>query len=119
MNWVNQVREASWIELQFISNSSLYPHQQFPNQYYWYSWDGFFDGYLDPGVYQLTVSEWLHNEGHYAVQLALTVSPGEISTSTTIILQESGIPITVSNTFLSLFPPVLLGVSGLMGRKQG
>jgi hypothetical protein len=118
MNWVNQDREASWIRLEFVSNSSLYPHQLFPNQYYWYSLDGFFDGYLDPGVYQLTVTEWIHNEGHYAVQLTLTVTPGEISESTTIILQESGIPITVPNTFLSLFPPLLVGVSELMEQKR-
>jgi hypothetical protein len=109
MNWVNQVRTASWITLQYVSNSSY--------QYYWYSWDGFFDGYLDPGVYQLTLTEWPHNNGHYAVQLSVTVTPGEMSKSTTIILQESGIPITVSNTFLSLYPP-LVGVSELAERKQ-
>jgi hypothetical protein len=112
MNWYYQDRTASWIKLQFIPNSSSY-------QYYWYSWDGFFDGYLDPGVYQLTVTEWIRNEGHYAVQLTLVVSPGEISESTSIILQESGIPITVSNTFLTLFSPLLIGVSELTERIEG
>jgi len=88
MNWVNQDREASWITLEFIQNSSSY-------QYYWYTWDGFFDGYLDPGLYQMTIREWIHNEGHFSQQLSVSVSPGEVSTSTTIILTESGIPINV------------------------
>ena len=90
MNWVNQDREASWIRLQFIQNSSSY-------QYYWYTWDGYFDGYLDPGLYQMTITEWIHNEGHFSQQLSVAVTPGENSKSTTIILQESGIPINVPN----------------------
>ena len=97
MNWYNQDRTASWITLQFIQNSSSY-------QYYWYTWDGFFDGYLDPGSYQLTITEWIHNEGHLAQQLSLSVSPGEVSTSTTVILEDSGISISSSSTFLALFP---------------
>jgi hypothetical protein len=90
MNWVNQDREASWITLAFTQNSSSY-------QYYWYTWDGFFDGYLDPGLYQMTITEWIHNEGHFSQQLSVPVSLGENSKSTTIILEESGIPINVPN----------------------
>jgi len=89
MNWVNQDREASWITLEFIQNSSSY-------QYYWYTWDGFFDGYLDPGLYHMTITEWIHNEGHFSQQLSVPVSLGEKSEST-IILEESGIPINVPN----------------------
>jgi hypothetical protein len=90
MNWDDADREASWITLAFTQNSSSY-------QYYWYTWDGFFDGYLDPGLYQMTITEWIHNEGHFSQQLAVSVSPGENSKSTTIILEESGIPINVPN----------------------
>src|SRR5208337_2282092 len=54
-----------------------------------------FDGYLDPGLYQMTITEWIHNEGHFSQQLSVSVSPGEVSTSTTVILIESGIPINV------------------------
>ncbi|HUO42492.1 MAG TPA: hypothetical protein VMU35_05905, partial [Methylomirabilota bacterium] len=90
MNWDNEDREASWITLAFTQNSSSY-------QYYWYTWDGFFDGYLDPGLYQMTITEWIHNEGHFSQQLSVPVSPGENSKSTTIILEESGIPINVPN----------------------
>jgi hypothetical protein len=89
MNWDDHTREASWITLEF-QNSSLY-------QYYWYSWDGFFDGYLDPGAYQVTITEWIHNEGHFEQQMSMAVNQGEISRSSTIILLESGIPINVPN----------------------
>jgi hypothetical protein len=45
----------------------------------------------------MTITEWIHNEGHFSQQLSVPVSLGENSKSTTIILEESGIPINVPN----------------------
>lgn len=85
MNWDDDVRTTSWVTLQIVDNSSY--------QYYWYTWDGWFDGYLNRGTYQVTVTEWAHNEGHVQVGFVLNVSPGEEAASNNFILAESQIPI--------------------------
>jgi hypothetical protein len=84
MNWDNDVRTASWISL-LIVNSTAY-------QYYWYTWDGWVDGYLDPGTYRVTMSEWTKNEGHLPVRFTLNVNRGQ-QASINYILDESQIPI--------------------------
>ena len=85
LNWDDGVRTVSWATIQIKSGSSTY---------YWYTWDGWFDGYLDSGHYELTAIEWTDlNEGHQAYSFNLEVSPGQFSTSPDIILYESGIPI--------------------------
>jgi hypothetical protein len=115
MNWVNQDREGSWITLEFVQNSSSY-------QYYWYTWDGFFDGYLDPGQYQMTITEWIHDEGHFSQQLSISVTPGEFSTLTTIILLESGILINLpsepSATIWTLVLPSRTAASSKLRRDS-
>jgi hypothetical protein len=85
LNWDDGVRTVSWATIQIKSGSSTY---------YWYTWDGWFDGYLDSGHYELKAIEWTDlNEGHQAYSFNLEVSPGQFSTSPDIILYESGIPI--------------------------
>ena len=85
MNWDDDVRTISWASLQIVDSSSY--------QYYWYTWDGWFDGYLNPGTYQASVTEWTHNEGHTQAKFILKVSPGEQDMSNNFILTKSQIPI--------------------------
>jgi hypothetical protein len=84
MTWDDGVRTLSWASLQIVDSSNY--------QYYWYSWDGFVDGYLNPGRYQVTISEWNNNAGHVPVKSVLRVSPGQ-QASMNYILTESQIPI--------------------------
>ena len=85
MNWDDATRTISWANLQIVDNSSY--------QYYWYTWDGWFDGYLNPGTYQVTIREWSGSQGHVPINFVLNVSPGEQSSSLSFILEESQIPI--------------------------
>ena len=85
MNWDDATRTASLVNLQIEDNSSY--------QYYWYTWDGWFDGYLNPGDYQVTIRDWSNNQGYLPVKFVLNVSPGEQSRSLNFILTESQIPI--------------------------
>jgi len=85
LNWDGDPRTTSLATLQIVNNSSY--------QYYWYTWDGWFDGYLDPGTYQVTITEWRSNEGHLPVSFVLEVTPGQQSESLNFILVESQIPI--------------------------
>ena len=85
MNWDDATRTISWANLQIVDNSSY--------QYYWYTWDGWFDGYLNPGTYQVTIREWSGSQGHVPISFVLNVSPGEQSSSLNFILVESQIPI--------------------------
>lgn len=84
MNWDDGVRTLSWATLQIVDGSNY--------QYYWYSWDGFVDGYLNPGTYHVTLSEWINNGGHLPIKFVLQVSPGQ-QASLNYILVESQIPI--------------------------
>jgi hypothetical protein len=85
MNWDDQTRTMSWVTVEIVDSSGY--------QYYWYTWDGWFDGYLDPGTYQVTVSEWIHNEGHHQIMFTLNVNQGEQNDALNYILEESQIPI--------------------------
>ena len=85
MNWDDETRTMSWVTVEIV-NSSGY-------QYYWYTWDGWFDGYLDPGTYQVTITEWNHNEGHQQTMFTLSVNQGEQNDALNYILEESQIPI--------------------------
>jgi hypothetical protein len=85
MNWDDETRTMSWVTIQFVDNTGY--------QYYWYSWDGWFDGYLNPGPYQMTITEWKQNEGHLQLKTTLNVNTGERNTALDYILEESQIPI--------------------------
>jgi hypothetical protein len=84
MNWDDQTRTMSWVTVELVDNSGY--------QYYWYTWDGWFDGYLNPGSYQATITEWNHNEGHQQVMFTLNVNPGE-QNALNYILEETQIRI--------------------------
>jgi len=84
MNWDDQTRTMSWVTVELVDSSGY--------QYYWYTWDGWFDGYLNPGTYQATITEWNHNQGHQQVTFTLNVNQGE-QNELNYILEETQIPI--------------------------
>jgi hypothetical protein len=85
MNWDDETRTMSWVRIQIVDNTGY--------QYYWYSWDGWFDGYLNAGPYQVTITEWNQNDGHVQLKTTLNVNTGEQNTALNFILEESQIPI--------------------------
>jgi len=107
MNWEDQTRTMSWATIKIVDSSGY--------QYYWYTMDGWFDGYLNPGTYQTTITEWNHNQGHYPVAFTLNVSQGETNTAHDFILAESGIAIpesiSISTSIMGTLSVVLLMLS--------
>lgn len=85
MNWDDQTRTMSWVTVEIVDSSGY--------QYYWYTWDGWFDGYLNPGTYQATITEWNHNKGHQQITFTLNVNQGEQNGALNYILEESQMPI--------------------------
>jgi hypothetical protein len=84
MNWDDEARTISWANIGITSGA---------NTYNWYTWDGWFDGYLDPGAYQAKIAEWTNGgAGHQVYQFALKVTAGQSGTET-ITLIESNIAI--------------------------
>ncbi len=99
LNWDDATRTMSWASLQITNGSTTYN---------WHTWDGWFDGYLDPGAYQAKLSEWTnHGEGHQTSDFVLNVSAGQIG-SETILLPESKIAIP---EFTSILPVVFVTTS--------
>ena len=112
LNWVDQTRTMSWATVKIIDSSGY--------QYYWYTWDGWFDGYLDPGTYQATITEWNHNEGHQQLPFTLNVSPGEQNSGLSFILPETGIPIPETGTApLTIIATIGTALALLRKRKRG
>jgi hypothetical protein len=84
-DWNDVIRTTSWASIDFKTVSE---------SYHWYTFDGWFDGYLDPGDYQVTVAEWTaQNEGHNSRQFAFTAGAGQINRANEIVLDLSGKPI--------------------------
>jgi hypothetical protein len=81
-----------------------------------YTFDGYFDMYLNPGRYIFIISEWTPaGEGHEAQSAEVNVSPGQVA-SLNYYLERSGIaiPEMPSSTTLSLLTVVLLTLSALL-----
>jgi hypothetical protein len=77
LNWDDAARTMSWSRIQITSGSTKY------------TWDGWFDGYLDPGAYQAKLSEWtIRGEGHQTNEFVLNVSAGQ-SGRVTVLVPES------------------------------
>jgi hypothetical protein len=85
LNWEDDTRTMSWVTVEPVDSSGY--------QYYWYTWDGWFDGYLNPGTYNVTITEWNHNEGHQQITFTLSVNQGEQNGALNYILAETQIPI--------------------------
>jgi hypothetical protein len=102
IDWNDAVRTVSWATLQIRATSTTYN---------WYTWDGWFDGYLDAGTYPVTIYEWTAlGEGHQTRELKLTVSPGQMNKAATVTLDMSEIPIPEFNGTI----PIVLLTSGLL-----
>jgi hypothetical protein len=112
MNWVDQTRTMSWAKVKIVDSSGY--------QYYWYTADGWFDGYLDPGTYQTTITEWKHNEGHQQLAFTLNVNQGEQNNALNFILPETQIPIPETATApLTIIATIGTGLVLLRKRKRG
>jgi len=109
MDWDDATRTMSWTSVQIKSGSTSYN---------WYTWDGWFDGYLDPGTYQERVTEWTNRaEGHQTQELMLAVSEGQRGTQT-IILSETGIAIPeLPSPLLIITVTMALAVAGTLSRR--
>jgi hypothetical protein len=109
MDWDDATRTMSWVSLQINSGSTSYK---------WYTWDGWFDGYLDPGTYQVLVTEWTNRaESHQTQQLMLAVSEGQRGTQT-IVLGETGMAIPELASPLPILAVTLtLALVGALLRK--
>jgi len=110
LDWDDATRTMSWASIEIKSGSTGYN---------WYTWDGWFDGYLDPGNYQAKVTEWTsQSEGHRTYEFVLNVSEGQ-SGRATIMLDQSGIAIP---EFISALPVVFmtftLALTGLRSRQK-
>ena len=106
MNWDDETRTMSWVTVEFVDSTGY--------QYYWYSWDGWFDGYLNPGPYQMTITEWKQNEGHVQLKNTLIVNTGERNTALDYILEESQIPIPDLTMAPVVFAISLVAAAGLL-----
>jgi hypothetical protein len=97
MNWDDQTRTMSWVTIKIVDISGY--------QYYWYTFDGWYDGYLNPGTYSVTITEWTQNQGHQQLTFTLNVNQGEVNTALNFILEESQITIPE----LATIPLTILG----------
>ena len=112
MNWDDATRTMSWVTVKIVDSSGY--------QYYWYTWDGWFDGYLDPGTYQTTITEWNHNEGHQQLAFILNVNPGEQNSALNYILPETQIPIPETTTVpLTIIASFATALFLMRKRKRG
>ena len=94
LNWDNGVRTMSWASVTFAGEGT---------SLYWYTWDGLYEGYLNPGRYNVTITEWTNaNQGHVSQSIDLTVNTGQRSKANDVILEESGIPIPETSTYTTL-----------------
>jgi hypothetical protein len=109
LNWDDETRTMSWVTVKIVDSSGY--------QYYWYTWDGWFDGYLDPGPYHFTVTEWNHNEGHQQLAFVLNVNPGEQNGALDYILPETGMPIPELGA-LPLTVVAALGAAVALSRRR-
>ncbi|MBS7645605.1 MAG: carboxypeptidase-like regulatory domain-containing protein [Candidatus Bathyarchaeia archaeon] len=109
------LRPGSWITV-----STGYPPIEGDTVY---TFDGYFDMYLNPGHYILVIYEWTPaGEGHQAISAEVNVSPGQAA-SLNYFLERSGIaiPETSMPFETSLFTAALsiLGISlRLHGRRR-
>ena len=111
LDWNDAMRTISWASVQIKSG---------PTTYNWYTWDGWFDGYLDSGTYQMLVYEWTgQGEGHRTHELEQTVSAGQMNRATTVTLDESGIPIPeLSGTIVIVFATFALAFGTIRTRPE-
>lgn len=112
LDWDQGVRTLSWTSVTFKVNDAAI---------YWYTWDGWFDGYLNAGRYRATITEWTANKGHLSSSLNVTVSQGQANSITNVILGESGVPIPETAAYPALLAAtftISLGAFFIRKRKR-
>jgi hypothetical protein len=78
-------RTISWGAINFTSNGSTFTQ---------YSMDGFYESYLDPGQYNMSIAEFTtKGEGHQIYNSRLSVAEGSRINSINVVLERSGLPI--------------------------
>ena len=83
--YTDDARTISWAQINFTNPTLTETH---------YSYDGFYEAYLDPGNYSLIVTQWTSKgEGHYPVSSTITVPEGSELEGINIFMERSGIPI--------------------------
>jgi hypothetical protein len=89
-------RTISWAQINFTNPNITETH---------YSYDGFYEAYLNGGNYNLTVTAWTNKgEAYRQISFAVTIPDGS-RTSVNIFLDRSGVPIPeVEGTSLLLIP---------------
>jgi len=106
IDWNDAARTISWASVELKTDEA---------EYRWYTWDGWFDGYLDPGDYRVTVSEWTtQNEGHNSYQFDLNAGTGQVNRAFSITLFQTGIPIPEFTPFCI----VSIGIIAMLAVKR-
>jgi len=83
--YADDVRTISWAQINFTNPTLTETY---------HSYDGFYEAYLNPGNYNLTITEWSgKGEGHYAISSAITIPEGSKLEGVNFFLERSGIPI--------------------------
>ena len=85
----NQLRTVSWAQLDATTDN--YNITQ-------YSWDGYYDGYLDPGSYNITISL----PGYSTIQTNASISPGQASAGYDFTLKLNNTPALNSSSSLMI-----------------
>jgi len=80
----NGIRPISWAAVSAVGESG---------EFTVYTADGYYEMYLSPGSYTLTVTEWPSGAGHKIASAPVTVSEGQLVTGFSFTLEESHIPI--------------------------
>jgi hypothetical protein len=80
----NGIRPISWASAEAVGESGTFTV---------YTYDGYYEMYLSPGSYTLTVTEWPGGAGHEIASAPITVSEGQLVTGFSFTLEESHIPI--------------------------
>jgi len=80
----NGIRPISWASVEAVGESGTFTV---------YTYDGYYEMYLSPGSYTLTVTEWPGGAGHEIASAPITVSEGQLVTGFSFTLEESHIPI--------------------------
>jgi hypothetical protein len=111
MTWSDEARSASWIRVA-ASNSRF--------DFATYSLDGFFDMYLVPGSYSLSLTEWTtRSEGHHFVTTDVTVGSGSELESFRFILDQSRIPLNELLCGGIFMVPTAMALCLILPRKRG
>ena len=102
------VRTISWSQINFTNPSMTETH---------YSYDGFFEAYLNGGHYNLTATAWTSKgEGYTPISFPITISEGS-KDALNIFMERSGMPIPeVGGPNLLLTTTLVLSIATICSR---